>query len=49
MPKTAESSPAYRPETPSRAMMRFTAVRNGVSARDDSTWARVERVIRGYL
>lgn len=47
MPKSAESRPAYRPEMPSRAMMRWTAARNLVSARADSTWARVERVMRG--
>jgi hypothetical protein len=49
MPKSAESRPAYRPFTPSRWTMRFTASRKPESARLDSTCARVERVMRGYL
>lgn len=34
---------------PSLAMILLTASRKPDSARLDSTWARVERVIRGYL
>ena len=49
MPKRAESRPAKRPVKPSRATMRWAASRKDESARLDSTWARVERVIRGYL
>lgn len=49
MPKRAELMPEYRPGTPSRAMMFLTASANLVSARLDSTWARVESVMRGYL
>jgi hypothetical protein len=47
MPKRADDRPEYRPETPSRAMMFWTAARKAVSARLDSTWARVDRVMRG--
>lgn len=34
---------------PSRWIIRCTASRKPESARLDSTWARVERVMRGYL
>jgi hypothetical protein len=47
MPKRAELMPEYRPEIPSRAMMLPTASLNLLSAFLDSTWARVERVMRG--
>ena len=47
MPNRAELMPEYRPGMPSRAMMFLTASANLVSARLDSTWARVERVMRG--
>lgn len=49
IPNRAESRPAYNPVMPSRAMIFLTASRKPESAREDSTWARVERVMRGYL
>lgn len=41
--------PEYRPATPSRAMILWTAAIKRVSAFLDSTWARVDSVMRGYL
>jgi hypothetical protein len=49
MPNSAESSPAYSPAMPSRLMMRRAALSVEDCARFDSTWARVERVMRGYV
>jgi hypothetical protein len=47
MPNRAELMPEYRPETPSRAMIFWMASVNLLSAFFDSTWALVERVMRG--
>lgn len=49
IPNSALSKPAYKPARPSRSTMRLMACRVLVSAFLDSTWALVERVIKGYL
>ena len=49
MPNSALSRPAYRPVMPSRLMIRRAAPRVVDCARFDSTWARVESVMRGYV
>ena len=49
MPKSAELMPEYRPGTPSRAMIFWTASTNLVSAFLDSTCARGDSVMSGYL
>jgi hypothetical protein len=49
IPNSALSRPAYKPARPSRSTIRLMACRVLVSAFLDSTWALVERVIKGYL
>jgi hypothetical protein len=49
IPNNALSRPAYKPARPSRSTMRLMACRVLVSDFLDSTWALVERVIKGYL
>lgn len=49
MPNKALSSPANKPEMPSRATIFLTAWMALVSAFLDSTCALVDSVIKGYL